>query len=157
MRTTTWWEPRWESWEYCCWAMSSGVTTSCVFWAVSVAIQAIQTLSWVCKCQKCSTTPAFEESLQLVARYFKKEFLFRHQFLVLITRLILSKHNISQKQSESQNRTSWREEKSIVFGWLLVEKLWFYSKIWYLRKKTTGRQQDFKRHFKYSREIIWYS
>ena len=67
-----------------------------------------------CKCQKCSTPPAFEESLQLaVVRYLKKEYVYRHHFLVQVTRLILSKHNISQKQAavSLSLKTELHEEK----------------------------------------------
>ena len=57
------------------------------FWAVSVGCVNVK-----------SVAPAFEESLQLAARYFKKESIFSRHFLVHITQPILSKHNISQKQ-----------------------------------------------------------
>lgn len=52
-----------------CWAMSSGDYEMRVLGGLSC-----NSVGVCCKCQKCSTPPAFEESLQLaVVRYLKKE------------------------------------------------------------------------------------
>ena len=92
-----------------CWAISSGDYEMRVLGGLSC-----NSVGVCCKCQKCSTPPAFEESLQLaVVRYLKKEYVYRHHFLVQVTRLILSKHNISQKQAavSLSLKTELHEEK----------------------------------------------